>query len=76
MSSIIGGPSRLEIASQAVSPQVGMVPTHAIAVTPNVQHGGVVQEAVDDSRSDHWLVEDLAPVAEAAVGLRMTEPRS
>jgi hypothetical protein len=35
---------RFEIASQAVIPQLGMVPTFSIAVTTNVQQGGVVQE--------------------------------
>ena len=65
---------RLDIASQAVISQVGMVPTHAIAVTTNVQHGGVVQEAIDDGRGDHRLVEEVAPTPKPRLDIRLMEP--
>jgi hypothetical protein len=45
-----------------------LVGPHAIAAAPHVDHGGAVEQAVDDGGADHAVGEDLAPITKAAVG--------
>jgi hypothetical protein len=42
--------------------------SHPVAATTDVEHGGVEEEAVDDSCGDHLVSEDLTPIGEPAVG--------
>ena len=44
------------------------VAAHAVAVAGDREHGGVVQEAVEDRGGDGRVFEDRAPVGDAAVG--------
>ncbi len=45
----------------------GAVAAHAVAVTVDLQDGGVVQEPVEDGGSDGGVFEDLAPGGDASV---------
>jgi hypothetical protein len=44
------------------------VAAHAVAVAGDCGHGCVVEEAVEDRGGDGGVVEDRAPVSDAAVG--------
>ena len=41
---------------------------HAVAAAADVDHDGVVDEAVDNGAGDDLVGEDLAPIGEATVG--------
>jgi len=52
----------LSVEAGAEVRQAGAVAAHAVAVAIDLEHGRVVQEAVEDRGGDSCVFEDLAPV--------------